>query len=66
MTPEQIDRMRRIIRLASRLSVEERAEYLDAMTGGEDELRGMIERYFATDMSLERTLRQVPREAPRP
>lgn len=56
MSPEQVDRVRRILRLAERLPAEERDEYLNAVTQNDPEVRRAVDRLMRTDMSLEQTL----------
>ncbi len=63
MTPEQITKVRSILRLATHLPADERDEYLEAVTAGDDEVRVAVERMLRTDMSLEQTMRETP---PRP
>jgi hypothetical protein len=58
MTPQQVDRVRRILRLAVRLPAEERDEYLNAVTEKDPEVRAAVERLLTRDMSLEQTLRE--------
>ncbi len=61
MTPEQVNKIRSIIRLATHLPSDERDEYLAAVTAGDEEVRSAVDRLLRTDMSLEQTLRETPR-----
>lgn len=64
MTPEQITKVRSILRLATHLPVDERDEYLAAVTAEDEEVRAAVDRLLRTDMSLEQTLRETPRPRP--
>ena len=64
MTPEPITTVRSILRLAPHLPVDERDEYLAAVTADDKEVRAAVDRLLRTDMSLEQTLRETPRPGP--
>lgn len=58
MTPEQITKVRSILRLAAHLSADERDEYLAAVTAEDPEVRAAVDRLMRTDVSVEETLRR--------
>ncbi len=58
MSPERLEKMRRILRLAVRLSADERDDYLSAVVEGDDELKCAIEAYFSAEQGVEPTLRE--------
>ena len=64
MSPERTEKLRHILRLATRLADDERSHYLDAVTNGDDEMRRVVDAFFTNTPAEEQTFQTARPTAP--